>query len=240
MKQKQLQKRATNPFVNPNSGGIILRGVDPGFDTTAPTFNLVVAAGGNQLTATLNSGNASLYEFIRVEVTDSSGRTAGGAYSGGAIVIDTTDISKASSSSYPAVNIQIVWQLKEGNSLNDGSRVLSYGVPVDAATMAAGVTINTANRLNTTDRGAQISIAAEYTTGPDQVVVDLVAISCIGLEFDVLENGSSIGTITIGSDGTGTLTNAATLAPGDYTYKAIVTTAGAAYGSFATVTITVV
>jgi len=77
---KPLQKRATNPQVNPNSGGIVLRGIDPGYQTDAPTFSFVGAAGGNSVTATLSSGNASLFEYIMVQITDARGRGASASY----------------------------------------------------------------------------------------------------------------------------------------------------------------
>lgn len=234
-----MQKRATKVQASPNSGGIYLRGVDPGYATDVPTFNIVVAAGGNSVTATLNSGNAALFEYIRVQVSDSKGKSASGLYAGAPIVINTTNVSKASSSVYPNITIAVVYKLKDGVTLKGDSPELNYQVPVDAASMVAGITINTALRFNTTDRGAQISIAAEYTTGPDQTTIDVTAISAIGLTFEVFENGVSVGTLTIGTDGTGQLVSSATLAPGDYTYKAICTTAGAAQNSFAEVTITV-
>ena len=238
-KQKQLQKRATFTQVTPNSGGLVLRGVDPNFDTTVPTFSVVIAAGGNTATATLNSGNATLFEFIRVQFSDSRGHSGGGLYAGAPLVINTTNVSKASASVYPNITMMVVYKLKEGNTLNDGTRVLNYQVPLDAATMAAGITIDTALRLNTTDRGAEIGIVAEYTLAPDQVTIDLTAISAIGLTFEIYKNGVSDGGVVIAADGTAQYVDSGTLVAGTYVYKAICTTNGAAFGSFAEATVIV-
>jgi len=238
-KEKQLQKRATNAFVTPNSGGIVLRGVDVGHDTTAPTFSVVIAAGGNSAVATLNSGNAALFEFIRVQFSDSVGKTGAGIYAGAAINLDITNVSKASSSTYPNVTFSVVYKLKDGVSLKDGSPVLNYNVPFDAATLAAGITFNTADRLNTNDRGMQIEMTALYTLAPDRVTINILAIAAIGLTFEAFRDVTSLGTVALAANGTGQIVSAGTLAAGTYVFKVICTTPGAAFGSFALKTVTV-
>ncbi len=133
----------------------------------------------------------------------------------------------------------VVYKLKDGVSLGDDVPVQNYQIPLDAATVAAGVTIRTADRLNTTDRGTQIAIAVTYDDIAEDTTIDVTAIAAIGLTFDVLRGGVSQGSITIGSNGTGQLVDAGALVAGNYVFKAICTTAGAAFGSFAEVTITV-
>jgi len=240
-KQKQEQKRATFAHVTPNSGALVLRGVDPGFDTTAPEFKLIVAAGGNSATATLTSGNAALFEYIRVEMSDSRGRSASGLYSGAPIVLNTTNVSKASSSVYPNITFMVVFKLKDGVSLSDSVPVQNYQIPLDAATVATGITILTADRLNTNDRGTVIAITAVYDASgtPDITTIDITTIASIGLVYNIQKDGVSVGNITVGSDGTGQLVANGTLASGDYVFKAICTTAGAAFGSFAETTVIV-
>lgn len=239
--QKQMQKRATNVHVSPNSGGIVLRGVDVNFDTTTPEFSIVIAAGGNSATATLTSGNASLFEYIRVEMSDSKGRSASGLYAGAPIVLNTTNVSKASSSVYPNITFMVVFKLKDALSLADGSPVLNYQIPLDAATVAAGITIRTDDRLNTIDRGTVIEITAVYDASgtPDITTIDITSIASIGMVYNIQKDGVSVGNITVGTDGTGQLVANGTLASGSYVFKAICTTAGAAFGSFAETTVVV-
>ena len=238
---KPLQKRATNPQVNPNSGGIILVGIDPGYQTDAPTFSFVGAAGGNSVTATLSSGNASLFEYIMVQITDARGRGSAAKYAGAPLVINTTNVSKASSTTLPNITILVSYKLKEGISLKSETPELSYSIGMDAGSFQAGFTIDNAARLNTTDRGAQIEITAVYDASgtPDITTIDIVCVTAIGLIFNVQKDGVSVGNITVGADGTGQLVANGTLASGSYVFKAICTSAGATFGSYAETTVVV-
>lgn len=238
--QKQLQKRATNTQVQPYSGGIKLVGIESNRGIALPTFEVVVAAGGNSAVATLTSGNASLFEFIRLQFSDSRGNAGSGTYAGAPLALNITNVSKASTPTYPAITFEVVYKLKDGVSLEENNAADSYSVPFDAATIAAGITFDTADRLNSNDRGMEIDLTAAYTTGPDKLTVNIKAIAAIGLAFNVLQNGVSIGTISaLNSAGEGQLIVAGTLAPGSYVIKAICTTQGAAFGSFAEVTVVV-
>lgn len=240
MKQKQMQKIATFTQVSPNSGGLVLRGVNPGFDTSVPTFEIVGAAGGNSVVFTLNSGNAALYEFIRVNVSDAQGNYGAGAYAGGAITVNTTTVSKASSSVYPNVTLEVVYKFKEGNTQGEAGRVFNYQVPIDAATLVAGFTIDTADRLNATDRGAYMVVAASYDGGTTTTTVDVTdALSLIGLDVEAFLDGVSIATGTIGADGSVTMTDVAVVAGGAHEVKVVVTTAGVSQNSFALASFTV-
>ena len=110
---------------------------------------------------------------------------------------------------------------------------------MDVGTFSAGTIVDTSELLNTNQSGIQIDLAAVYTTGPDQVALDIKAISAVGLDFEVFQDGVSIGTDTIGADGSAQFVNAGTLAPGSYVFRVEFTTEGQAKGSFAEVTLVV-
>ena len=239
--QKQLQKRATNPFVKSWSGGLKLVGVDAyGYNADLiVTFSATVAAGGNSVTLDITSGNAAQFELLKFKVADANGKQVMGVYSGAPVVLDTSALDKAYNNNMP-LSIGIVSKEAAGSSLSDNNRVLSYEVQVSAGAFVAGTSFDTADRLNSDDNGLQIlDLAAAYTTGPDQVAISAKAIAAIGLAFEVFENGVSIGTGTVSATGAISLVDAGTRAAGSYTYKVEITTAGAADGSFAEVTITV-
>jgi hypothetical protein len=86
--EKNFKKAAVNPFVKSNSGGIILKGIEVGYSTEAPTFNVVIAAAGNSSTFTLNSANFAQFEFVRYKITDSAGNGKGAVYASGTETLD--------------------------------------------------------------------------------------------------------------------------------------------------------
>lgn len=233
---KFFKKAATNPFVKQDSGGIVLRGIDPGFDTEAPTFSIVIAAGGNSAVATLNSGNAAKFEFIRVSITDSKKAGATGLYAGGAINLDTTNVSKAYNGTGPDASIEVVYK-----HLGD-ERPLSYSVNLDSASLVAGVTVNTADRLDADDRGAFMSLVVAYdgTPAAEQTVIEVKqAIGLVGFAVSATIDGASATAATIGTNGEVQIIIAGVQGAGAHTVKVIVTTAGSEYGSFQTATFTV-
>lgn len=230
------EKAATNPFVKQDSGGIVLRGINPGYSTEAPTFSVVIAAGGNSATATLNSGNAAQFEFIRVGISDSLGKGATGVYAGAPIVLNTTAVSKAQNSTGPDASLEVVYKLV------GQEQVLSYSVNIDAGSLVAGVTINTALRLDADDRGAFMVVVAAYdgTLGAEETTVEVkAAIGLVGYTVDVSIDGGAATAGIIGANGDVQVVIAGLLAPGDHTVKAVVINAGAEYGSFQTFTLTV-
>jgi hypothetical protein len=230
------KKAATNPFVKADSGGVILRGINPGYSTEAPTFSVVIAAGGNSATATLNSGNAAQFEFIRVGISDSIGKGATGVYAGAPIVLNTTNVSKAQNSTGPDASLEVVYKLV------GQEQVLSYSVNLDAGTLVAGATINTALRLDADDRGAFMALAVTYdgTLGAEETVIDVTgAIGLVGYTLSATVDGLLATTGVVGADGSVTITCVGLQAGGAHTVKVTVTNAGAEYGSFQTATFTV-
>lgn len=240
--QKQQQKRRVNPGVKSFSGGLQLRGLDPsGFHAERfPTFTATVAAGGASVDFALTSGDFAQYEILNFVVSNAKGEQAILDYVGptGAETLDTSALSLAYNNNLPMA-VGIIYREKAGVTLDDNNRTLSYEVLVDVGSFSAGVSIDTADFLNTNDSGIEMSIAAIYSTGPDQVSVDITAISAAGLAYEVFEDGVSQGTGTLAADGTDTFVNAGTLAPGSYTYKVEITSEGQAKGSFAEVVLVV-
>jgi hypothetical protein len=240
--QKQQQKRRVNPGVKSFSGALQLRGLDPyGFHAERfPTFTAVVAAGGASVDFELTSGDFDQYEICNFVVSNAKGEQAILDYVGptGAESLDTSGLDLSYNNNLP-IAIGIIYREKAGVSLDDNNRTLSYEALVDVGSFTAGVTVDTALFLDTNISGIQIDLAAAYTTGPDQVAVDITAISAVGLDFEVFQNGVSAGTGTIGADGTAQFVDAGTLAPGSYTYKVEFTTEGQAKGSFAEVVVVV-
>jgi len=231
------KKAATNPFVKADSGGIVIRGIDTGYSTEAPTFSTVIAAGGNSATATLNSGNAAQFEFIRMSITDSLGNGGGGVYAGIPLVIDTTNVSKSQNSSGPDASIEVVYKLV------GQEQVLSYSVNLDAATLVAGATINTLLRLDSDDRGAYIaidSITYDGTLGAEETVIRVEnAIGLVGFTLTATIDGGSATTAVVDNEGDALFTIAGIRIAGAHAVKVYVTTAGDQYNSFQTGSFTV-
>jgi hypothetical protein len=231
------KKAATNPFAKQDSGGIVLRGINPGYSTEAPTFSVVIAAGGNSATATLNSGNAAQFEFIRVGISDSIGKGATGLYAGAPIVLNTTNVSKAQNSTGPDASLEVVYKLV------GQEQILSYSVNIDAGTLVTGATINTALRLDADDRGAFMAIGPivyDGTLGAEDTTITITdAIGLVGYTVEVTIDGGSATNAVIGADGSVVVTIAGIRLAGVRTVKATVTNAGAEYGSFQTATFTV-
>ena len=231
------KKAATNPFVKADSGGIVLRGIDTGYSTEAPTFSIVIAAGGNSATATLNSGNAAQFEFIRMSITDSLGNGNGGVYAGIPLVIDTTTVSKSQNSSGPDASIEVVYKLV------GQEQVLSYSVNLDAATLVAGATVNTLLRLDSDDRGAYMvidSITYDNTLGAEETVIVITdAIGLVGFTLTATIDGATATTGVVGTDGEVTIVIAGLHLAGAHAVKVYVTTAGDQYNSFQTGSFTV-
>ena len=232
--EKNFKKAAVNPFVKANSGGIILRGTNVGYSTEAPTFNVVIAAGGNSSTFTLNSANFAQYEFVRYNITDSAGNGNGAVYASGTETLNITAVSKAYNGIGPDASIEIVYKLV------GQEQVLSYSINLDSASLVAGITVNTADALNSNARGAYLVIdSAVYQSGASQTVVDVIgAIGLVGFTLEAEVDGNT-DTGVVAADGTAQIVVAGLLAPGTYTVTVKVTNAGAEYGSFTTATLTV-
>lgn len=227
--EKNFKKAAVNPFVKSNSGGIILKGMNVGYSTEAPTFNVVIAAGGNSSTFTLNSGNLAQFEFVRYNITDSAGNGNGAVYSSGTETLNITNVSKAYNGIGPDASIEIVYKLLAQE------QVLSYSINLDSASLVAGVTVNTADALNSDARGAYLLIDnVVYQSGASQTVVDVIgAIGLVGFTLEAEVDGNTDTGVVLG-DGTVQIIVAGALAAGTYTVTVKVTNAGSEYGSFTT------
>jgi hypothetical protein len=232
--EKNFKKAAVNPFVKANSGGIILKGINVGYSTEAPTYLVEFFNNGNSVDFTLNSGNAAQFEFIRFGVTDSSGNGASGLETGGTTTLDITNVNKISNVTSPDASVEIVYKLL------GQEQVLSYSVNIDAVFMIDGNDLNTADALNSNKRGAYIKIdSVAYSTTPDETTIDIIgAIGLVGYTLQG-EVNSVTATSTVAADGTAQIVVAGTLAPGTYTVTVKVTNAGSEYGSFTTATLTV-
>jgi hypothetical protein len=231
--EKNFKKAAVNPFVKANSGGIILKGMNVGYSTEAPTFNVVIAAGGNSATFTLNSANQSQFEFIRYNITDSAGNGNGAVYSTGTETLNITNVSKAYNGIGPDASIEIVYKLVTQE------QVLSYSVNLDSASLVAGITVNTLNALDSDNRGAYLEVAANYDSPNTETDVIITgAIGLVGYTIEAKVNGVT-NTGVVGADGEVTIVVNGSLSAGTYVVTARVTNAGAEYGSFQTVSLTV-
>jgi hypothetical protein len=231
--EKNFKKAAVNPFVKANSGGIILKGINPGYSTEAPTFNVVIAAGGNSATFTLNSANQAQFEFIRYNITDSAGNGNGAVYSTGTETLNITNVSKAYNGIGPDASIEIVYKLVTQE------QVLSYSINLDSASLVAGITVNTLNALDSDNRGAYLEVAANYDSPNTETDVIITgAIGLVGYTIEAKVNGVT-NTGVVGADGEVTIVVNGSLSAGTYVVTARVTNAGAEYGSFQTVSLTV-
>ncbi|MFO0204347.1 MAG: hypothetical protein ACK528_14610, partial [Alphaproteobacteria bacterium] len=210
--EKNFKKAAVNPFVKSNSGGIILKGMNVGYSTEAPTFNVVIAAGGNSSTFTLNSGNFAQFEFVRYNITDSAGNGNGAVYASGTETLDITNVSKAYNGIGPDASIEIVYKLV------GQEQVLSYSINLDSASLVAGITVNTADALNSNARGAYLLIDnVVYQSGASQTVVDVIgAIGLVGYTLEAEVDGNTDTGVVLG-DGTVQIIVAGALAAGTYT-----------------------
>jgi hypothetical protein len=227
--EKNFKKAAVNPFVKANSGGIILRGMNVGYSTEAPTFNVVIAAAGNSATFTLNSANFAQFEFVRYNITDSAGNGNGAVYASGTETLNITNVSKAYNGIGPDASIEIVYKLVTQE------QVLSYSINLDSASLVAGITVNTANALNSNARGAYLVIdSAVYQSGATQCVIDIVdAIGLVGFTLEAKVN-SVTNTGVVDADGTVSIIVDGALSAGTYAVVVRVTNAGSEYGSFTT------
>ena len=228
------KKAAVNPFVKANSGGIVLRGANVGYSTEAPTFNIVIAAGGNSSTFTLNSANFAQFEFVRYNITDSAGNGNGAIYAAGTETLDITDVSKAYNGIGPDASIEIVYKLV------GQEQVLSYSINLDSASLVAGITVNTANALDSDARGAYLVIdGVSYSSGATETTVDIVdAIGLVGFTVQAKVNNQT-NTGVVGADGSVTIVVDGALSSGTYVVTVKVTNAGPQYGSFQTASLTV-
>ena len=227
--EKNFKKAAVNPFVKANSGGIILKGMNVGYSTEAPTFNVVIAAAGNSATFTLNSANFAQFEFVRYNITDSAGNGNGAVYASGTETLNITNVSKAYNGIGPDASIEIVYKLVTQE------QVLSYSINLDSASLVAGITVNTANALNSNARGAYLVIdSAVYQSGATQCVIDIVdAIGLVGFTLEAKVN-SVTNTGVVDADGTVSIIVDGSLSAGTYAVVVRVTNAGSEYGSFQT------
>lgn len=232
--EKNFKKAAVNPFVKSNSGGIILKGIEVGYSTEAPTFNVVIAAAGNSSTFTLNSANFAQFEFVRYKITDSAGNGKGAVYASGTETLDITTVSKAYNGIGPDASIEIVYKLV------GQEQVLSYSINLDSASLVAGITVNTANALNSINRGAYMVIdLVAYDAGTSETTIDVIdAIGLVGFTLQATVN-SNTATAVVGADGTTSIVVAGALSAGTYTVTVKVTNAGSEFGSFTTGTLTV-
>lgn len=240
--QKQMQKRYVNPHVQ-LGGGVRLRGLTPSGwwnPNIFPEVSITVDPGGELTGVTLISDNEDAFEFLRVEICDAFGNYVSANFNGsGSTDLDTSVLNTQYSSTRPGITIRIVWKLKGGIDLQEEVAVLDYYVPLDSGTFQAGVTIDTSNRLNTTDSGATMAMDVVYTESPDTITATITSIASIGLGVELFQDGVSIGTGVFGSDGIATVIDSATLSAGTYLFKAVITTASAAQGSFVEYTLTV-
>lgn len=232
--EKNFKKAAVNPFVKSNSGGIILKGMNVGYSTEAPTFNVVIAAGGNSSTFTLNSGNLAEFEFVRYNITDSAGNGNGAVYSSGTETLNITNVSKAYNGIGPDASIEIVYKLV------GQEQVLSYSINLDSASLVAGITVNTANALDSDARGAYLVIdGVSYSSGATETTVDIVdAIGLVGFTLEAKVNNQT-NTGVVAADGSVTIVVDGALSSGTYVVTVKVTNAGSEYGSFQTASLTV-
>jgi hypothetical protein len=232
--EKNFKKAAVNPFVKANSGGIILKGMNVGYSTEAPTFNVVIAAGGNSSTFTLNSGNFAQFEFVRYNITDSAGNGNGAVYASGTETLNITAVSKAYNGIGPDASIEIVYKLV------GQEQVLSYSINLDSASLVAGITVNTANALDSDARGAYLVIdGVSYSSGATETTVDVVdAIGLVGFTVEAKVNNQT-NTGVVGADGSVTIVVDGALSSGTYVVTVKVTNAGPEYGSFQTASLTV-
>lgn len=232
--EKNFKKAAVNPFVKANSGGIILKGMNVGYSTEAPTFNVVIAAGGNSSTFTLNSGNFAQFEFVRYSITDSAGNGNGAVYASGTETLNITTVSKAYNGIGPDASIEIVYKLV------GQEQVLSYSINLDSASLVAGITVNTANALDSDARGAYLVIdGVSYSSGATETTVDVVdAIGLVGFTVEAKVNNQT-NTGVVGADGSVTIVVDGALSSGTYVVTVKVTNAGPEYGSFQTASLTV-
>ena len=231
--EKNFKKAAVNPFVKANSGGIILKGMNVGYSTEAPTFNVVIAAAGNSATFTLNSANQAQFEFIRYNITDSKGNGNGAVYSTGTETLNITNVSKAYNGIGPDASIEIVYKLVTQE------QVLSYSINLDSASLVAGITVNTLNALDSDNRGAYLEVAANYDSPNTETDVIITgAIGLVGYTIEAKVNNVT-NTGVVGADGEVTIVVNGSLSAGTYVVTARVTNAGPEYGSFQTVSLTV-
>ncbi len=232
--EKNFKKAAVNPFAKANSGGIILKGMNVGYSTEAPTFNVVIAAGGNSSTFTLNSGNFAQFEFVRYNITDSAGNGNGAVYASGTETLNITAVSKAYNGIGPDASIEIVYKLV------GQEQVLSYSINLDSASLVAGITVNTANALDSDARGAYLVIdGVSYSSGATETTVDVVdAIGLVGFTVEAKVNNQT-NTGVVGADGSVTIVVDGALSSGTYVVTVKVTNAGPEYGSFQTASLTV-
>lgn len=232
--EKNFKKAAVNPFVKANSGGIILKGMNVGYSTEAPTFNVVIAAGGNSATFTLNSANFAQFEFVRYNITDSAGNGNGAVYASGTETLNITAVSKAYNGIGPDASIEIVYKLV------GQEQVLSYSINLDSASLVAGITVNTANALDSDARGAYLVIdGVSYSSGATETTVDVVdAIGLVGFTVEAKVNNQT-NTGVVGADGSVTIVVDGALSSGTYVVTVKVTNAGPEYGSFQTASLTV-
>jgi len=232
--EKNFKKAAVNPFVKANSGGIILKGMNVGYSTEAPTFNVVIAAGGNSATFTLNSANLAQFEFVRYNITDSAGNGNGAVYASGTETLNITTVSKAYNGIGPDASIENVYKLV------GQEQVLSYSINLDSASLVAGVTVNTAAALDSDARGAYLVIdGVSYSSGATETTVDIVdAIGLVGFTLEAKVNNQT-NTGVVGADGSVTIVVDGALSSGTYVVTVKVTNAGPEYGSFQTASLTV-
>jgi hypothetical protein len=232
--EKNFKKAAVNPFVKANSGGIILKGMNVGYSTEAPTFNVVIAAGGNSATFTLNSANQAQFEFIRYNITDSKGNGNGAVYVTGTQTLNITNVSKAYNGIGPDASIEIVYKLVTQE------QVLSYSINLDSASLVAGITVNTLNALDSDNRGAYLVIdGVTYSSGATETTVNIVdAIGLVGFTLEAKVN-NQINTGVVGANGSVTIVVDGALSSGTYVVTVRVTNAGSEKNSFQTASLTV-
>ena len=236
--QAQFGKRRTNVFAR-EYNAVVLRGVSSDSCCTGaaiPTFSFTVNAGGNSVNLDLSSANAASFKYLVFVLSDSCGQKASAKYTGSALTVDTSAFSKGAKSK---LVISLQYEPIAGTTLSDCTCADNYSIEFCCG-WSAGESGDTNDFLDSDISGLEMSIAAEYTTGPDQTTIDVASIAGIGLGVEIFENAVSIGTGTIDDNGNFQLVDAGTRVPGDYIYKVVITTAGASLGSFNETTITVV
>ena len=176
--EKNFKKAAVNPFVKSSSGGIILKGINVGYSTEAPTYLVDFYNNGNSVEFTLNSNNSAQFEFIRFNVTDAAGKGASGLEAGGSTVLDITALNKTYNGVGPDASIEVVYKLL------GQEQVLSYSINLDSMFILDGNSLNTADALNSNNRGAYIkidSMSYDNTLGAEETTINVVgAIGLVG------------------------------------------------------------
>ena len=227
--QAQFGKRRTNVFAR-EYNAVVLRGVSSDSCCTGaaiPTFSFTVNAGGNSVDLDLSSANAASFKYLVFVLSDSCGQKASAKYTGSALTVDTSAFSKGAKSK---LVISLQYEPIAGTTLSDCTCADNYSIEFCCG-WSAGESGDTNDFLDSDISGLEMSIEGLYSTGPDELTVNVSSIAGIGLNVEIFEATVSIGTGTIDDNGNFQLVDAGTrLSPS--TVRVVITTPGASFGSF--------